>query len=125
MRWECQKFILEEDFNTAFRKNQRNKAIMIKKVISVNERVQVFYGLLSGQYFRVVPIQNDPNHTWNSWLDAEQKADPQAQNVIAPYFISVVDASRNGDWTKADEANKNSRISKTWGQKMYFQMRVK
>ena len=26
------KFILEEDFNTAFRKNLQNKAIMIKKL---------------------------------------------------------------------------------------------
>ncbi len=50
---------------------------------------------------------------------------PQAQNVIAPYFISVVDASRNGDWTKADEAlTKIQEYQKTWG-KMYFQMRVK
>ena len=87
------KFILEEDFNTAFRKKPAEQSNYDKEVISVNERVQVFYGLLSGQYFRVVPVQNDPNHTWNSWLDAEQKADPQAQNVIAPYFISVVDRS--------------------------------
>ena len=110
------KFILEEDFNTAFRKKPAEQSNYDKEVISVNERVQVFYGLLSGQYFRVVPVQNDPNHTWNSWLDAEQKADPQAQNVIAPYFISVVDASRNGDWTKADEAlTKIQEYQKTWG----------
>ena len=37
------KFILEEDFNTAFRKNLQNKAIMIK-VISVNEREHSFCG---------------------------------------------------------------------------------
>ena len=73
-------------------------------MISVNERVQVFYGLLSGQYFRVVPVQNDPKSYLELLARCRAKADPQAQNVIAPYFISVVDASRNGDWTKADEA---------------------
>ena len=38
--------------------------------------------------FQSSSFKNDPNHTWNSWLDAEQKADAQAQNVIALYFIS-------------------------------------
>ena len=110
------KFILEDDFNIAFRKKPSEQSNYDKEVISVNDRVQVFYGLLSGQYFKVVPIQNDPNHTWNSWLDAEQKADAQAQSVIAPYFISVIDASKDGDWSKADAAlTKIQEYQKTWG----------
>lgn len=110
------KFILEDDFNVAFRKKPSEQSNYDKEVISVNDRVQVFYGLLSGQYFRVVPVQNDPNHTWNSWLDAEQKADAKAQSVIAPYFISVIDASKDGNWNKADIAlTKIQDYQKTWG----------
>ena len=110
------RFILEDDFNTAFRKKPAEQSNYDKEVITVNERVQIFYGILSGQYFRIIPIQNDPNHTWNSWLDQSQKADPQAQNVIAPYFLSVMDASKNGDWTKADaELQKVKEYQKIWG----------
>lgn len=110
------KFILEEDYNIAFRKKPAEQTNYDKEVISVNERVQIFYGILSGQYFRIVPVQNDPNHTWNSWLDAEQKTDVQAQNVIAPYFISVIDAAKDGNWAKADVAlAKIQEYQKTWG----------
>lgn len=109
-------FILENDYNIAFRKKPAEQSNYDKEVISVNERVQIFYGILSGQYFRVVPIQNEPNHTWNSWLDREQKADPMAQSVIAPYFISVIDASKDGNWIKADAAlQKIQDYQKTWG----------
>lgn len=110
------RFILEEDFNTAFRKKPAEQSNYDKEVISVNERVQIFYGILSGQYFRAIPVQNDPNHTWNSWLDAQQKTDVQAQNVIAPYFLSVIDASNDGNWAKADAAlEKIKDYQKKWG----------
>lgn len=109
-------FILEDDYNTAFRKKPAEQSNYDKEVISVNERVQIFYGILSGQYFRVVPVQNDSNHTWNSWLDKDQKTDVQAQNVIAPYFISIMDAAKNGNWAKADaELKKVQDYQKTWG----------
>ncbi|GGP05208.1 cytochrome c biogenesis protein [Cloacibacterium rupense] len=110
------RFILEDDFNTAFRKKPAEQSKYDLEVIAINERVQIFYGILSGQYFRIIPIQNDPNHTWNSWLDQEQKADPQAQNVIAPYFLSVIDATKNNDWAKANaELEKVKEYQKTWG----------
>ena len=110
------RFILEDDFNIAFRKKPAEQSKYDLEVIAINERVQIFYGILSGQYFRIIPIQNDPNHTWNSWLDQEQKADAQAQNVIAPYFLSVIDASKNNNWTKADaELAKVQQYQKTWG----------
>ena len=64
--------------------------------------------------------------TWEQTLArCRVKADAQAQNVIAPYFISVVDASRNGDWTKADEALTKIQEYQKLGVKMYFQMRAK
>ena len=110
------RFILEDDFNTAFRKKPAEQSKYDLEVIAVNERVQIFYGIISGQYFRIIPIQNDPNHTWNSWLDQDQKADPQAQNVIAPYFLSVIDASKNNNWAKADaELAKVQEYQKIWG----------
>ncbi len=109
-------FVLEEDYNTAFRKKPAEQSNYDKEVIAVNERVQIFYGILSGQYFRVAPVQNDPNYTWNSWLDKEQKADAVAQSVIAPYFIAVIDASKDGNWAKADqELKKLQEYQKTWG----------
>ncbi len=109
-------FILEKDFNDAFRKKPAEQSKYDLEIIAINERVQIMYGILSGQYFKVVPLQNDPNHTWSSWLTADQKAEPQAQNVIAPYFISVIDASKDGNWAKADAAlQKLQEYQKTWG----------
>lgn len=42
------RFILEDDFNTAFRKKPAEQSKYDLEVIAVNERVQIFYGILRG-----------------------------------------------------------------------------
>jgi hypothetical protein len=71
---------------------------MIKGIIELNDQVQVFNGILSGQYMRIVPVPNDNNYTWHSWLDNKFEPDEASQKVMGPYFASVLDATKNGDF---------------------------
>lgn len=109
-------YILEDDYNTAFRKKPGDQTNYDKEVIAVNDRVQVFNEFFSGQFMRIVPVQNDPNNTWHSWLDKNMEPDETSQKVMAPYFSSVLEAEQTGDWGKADaELKKLSDYQQLWG----------
>jgi len=109
-------YILEEDYQIAFRKKPAEQTNYDKEVISVNERVQIFNEFFSGQFMRIVPVKNDPNSTWHSWLDQNMEPDMESQNVMGPYFAAVLEAQQSGNWTKADsELKKLSDYQQNWG----------
>lgn len=109
-------YILDEDYNTAFRKKASLQTEYDKQVIKINERVQIFNEFFSGQFMRIVPVKNDPNHTWHSWLDQKMEPDMESQKVMGPYFAEALQAEKTGDWTKADaELAKLSDYQQKWG----------
>jgi cytochrome c-type biogenesis protein CcsB len=110
------RYVLENDYNTAFRKKISEQTNYDKEVISVNERVQIFNEFFSGQFMRIVPVKNDANHTWHSWLDQKMEPDMESQQVMGPYFAEVLQAQKSGDWSKADaELVKLSQYQQKWG----------
>lgn len=109
-------YILENDFNIAFAKKPAEQSKYDLAVIDLNDRVQAFNEFFSGQFLRIVPVPNDPNHTWNSWLDQNLQPDENSQKVMGPYFYSVLEAKQTGNWSKADAELKNlSNYQQKWG----------
>ncbi len=109
-------YILEEDYNIAFNKKPAEQTKYDLAVIDLNDRVQAFNEFFSGQFMRIVPVKNDPNHRWNSWLDASFQPDEEAQKVMGPYLYSVIQAQKDGNWTRADqELAKLEQYQQTWG----------
>lgn len=109
-------YLLEHDYNTAFRKKPSEQTNYDKEVISVNERVQIFNEFFSGQFMRIVPVKNDANHTWHSWLDQKFEPDMESQQVMGPYFAEALTAQKTGNWSKADtELAKLSDYQQKWG----------
>src|SRR5690606_26478651 len=109
-------YVLEEDFQAAFAKKPADQSKYDLAVIDLNDRVQAFNEFFSGQFMRIVPVQNDPNNTWHSWLDQSFEPDMEAQKVMGPYFSEVLAAQKSGNWSKADaELAKLSEYQQTWG----------
>jgi len=109
-------YVLEEDYNIAFQKKPAEQSKYDLAVIDLNDRVQAFNEFFSGQFLRVVPVKNDPNHRWNSWLNGNFEPDMESQKVMAPYFLSVLEAKQTGNWSKADqELKKLSDYQQNWG----------
>lgn len=110
------RYVLEQDYQEAFNKKPAEQSNYDKEVIAVNERVQIFNEFFSGQLMRIVPVKNDPNSTWHSWLNQNFEPDMESQAVMGPYFAAVLEAQQNGNWAKADrELEKLSGYQQTWG----------
>ena len=109
-------YILEEDFRIAFAKKPAEQNKYDLAVIDLNDRVQAFNEFFSGQFLRIVPVQNDPNSTWHSWLDQNFEPDEASQKVMGPYFSSVLEAQQTGNWSKPDAELKTlSDYQQKWG----------
>lgn len=110
------RFVLEDDYNEAFRKKSSERTRYDEAVIKLNDKVQVLNGIMSYQYFRTVPVKNDPNHTWSSVMTPTFEPDENAQAVLGPYLSSVLLATQGGSWAKADaELLKVQEYQRKWG----------
>ncbi|MGM5629985.1 c-type cytochrome biogenesis protein CcsB [Apibacter raozihei] len=97
------RFILEEDFKKAFAKKPADQSNYDKEVIEINDKLQVMEALIAGLYLRFIPLQNDPNHTWTSWITSDFKENDIALDLIGGYFKSVISAEETGNWGTADK----------------------
>ena len=110
------RFVLEDDYNDAFRKKASERTRYDEAVIKLNDKVQVLNGIMSYQYFRTVPVKNDSNHTWSSVMTPTFEPDENAQAVLGPYLSSVLMATQGGSWAKADaELKKVEEYQHKWG----------
>ncbi|WKS94806.1 c-type cytochrome biogenesis protein CcsB [Riemerella columbina] len=110
------RFVLEEDYNTAFNKKPAEQSKYDQAVIKLNDKVQVMNALMSWQYFRVIPVQNDPNHKWNSVMDTNFNVDSTAQNILGPYLAAVLMATQSNQWKTANqELDKVKAYQQKWG----------
>lgn len=112
-------FILENDFKKAFRKKPAERSNYDKEIIELNDKLQVMQGLISGYYLKLIPIPNDKNHTWTSWILSDMKTDSVALNLLGGYFRAIVVAEKNNNWNQADEAlEKISDYQLKWGKEI-------
>ena len=90
------------------RKAPNTRTKFDKEVIKVDERFNIYYATLMKSIFKIIPKENDPNHTWyaaygvmTNFSAAEEK---RAKMVLQNYTMSVLDAQKSGNWSEADKA---------------------
>ncbi len=89
------------------RKPLNTRGTFDKELLKVDERFNIFYMLFFNEIFRIVPKIDDPNHTWYSPVNA-MRMFPKGEvemvsKILENYFVSVIDAQKSGDWSKADK----------------------
>jgi len=99
-------YLLSEHVNIALNKKPVERNSFDKDVIKVDERVNIFFMAISGDFLNIFPV---PGHPENKWHNAE---DPYAtfdstdagfvENILPVYYSSLIEGIRTGNWAQAD-----------------------
>ena len=98
---------LKEEIRAAFNREPRDRGVWEKELIKIDERVNIMNMVFSGRFFRVFPIPDDENHTWQSPADMmHQHQGHTGEDFISrfyPAYIQTVrEAKAQQDWDLAN-----------------------
>lgn len=97
---------LFDDISSASRKKPLEQSQYDKKLIEIDERVNVAYMVFTGSLLQIFPKPRDENNKWLAPLEALKQFDPKdaemLQFMIGNYFQQVDLATESGEWSKAD-----------------------
>ena len=85
--------------------SQRNEAH--NEILKTDERFNIFYGLLTGDFLRLFPNRWDANNTWFTGQQFMQGFDDEdavfVKNITPLYLQALQKGIDTGDWEDADE----------------------
>lgn len=97
---------LSEHVDAAYNKKPVERTSFDKDVIKVDERVNIFYMAVSGDFLTVFPEPGHPDNKWHTAEDPYSVFDSTdagfVTNILPVYYRDVVDAMSSNDWAQAD-----------------------
>jgi cytochrome c-type biogenesis protein CcsB len=79
-----------------------------KELLKTDERFNIFYALLTGDFLRVFPNKLDKNNTWFTSQQSGQGFEDEdavfVRNITSLYLAGLQKGINEGDWAQADEA---------------------
>lgn len=102
--------------------SERNEAH--KELLKTDERFNIFYALLSGDFLRIFPNKKDKNNTWFTSQQSGQGFDEEdgrfVSNISALYLSGLRKGLEEGDWKSANDALEYMQIYQQHaGKKVY------
>ena len=98
-------YYLEEKVAESFRKKNIDRNATDKEIINLDERVNIWWNLLSGNLLTIYPKKGDPNNKWYSGIDRQvfKGKDSMMLKVHQLYFSTLQKAVKTNDYSEADK----------------------
>jgi cytochrome c-type biogenesis protein CcsB len=97
---------LSKYVDEAYRKNPAQRSTFDKDIITVDERVNVFYMLAKGHFLNIFPVPNQPDAAWKNPTDKLEQfstKDSAFVKTITTYYIDALKkGTSTGQWKDAD-----------------------
>ncbi|MCX2743672.1 cytochrome c biogenesis protein CcsA [Mangrovivirga sp. M17] len=99
-------YILSDKVEEATRKKPANRNEQDKEIIKLDERFNIVFNVISGNYLKIFPAKNDEEKTWYSYnhdflnFNAEDRA--FAKNIIPAYFNDLAEGKLSDAIEKVD-----------------------
>lgn len=104
---ENRDYILEAVVLKANEKKPAERSEYDKEILKVDERFNLLFNVLSGNYLKIFPKKDDPSKTWynpnHDFADFNEADARFAQGIIPLYFINIQEAKSTGDWSQAED----------------------
>jgi len=100
-------YLLRNYVETAYAKKPSNQSKFDKEVLKVDERVNIFYMIISGTFLRVFPVPDNENHKWITADESKKyfSGDEEifVRGILPMYYDEVRKATTSGDWSTAKQ----------------------
>ncbi|AZQ64648.1 cytochrome C biogenesis protein [Flammeovirga pectinis] len=100
-------YLLRNAVDKAQQKKPSERGELDKELIKVDERFNILFQGLSGNYLKIFPAKDDPNNNWfnanfisNPFGAAEDSA--FVRNIMKVYYMEIFKARSSDDWTDAE-----------------------
>ncbi len=108
----------------AIRKEPKNRDLLDKAVLKVDERVNIAYSVYTGKLLKIWPKPNDINNKWFATIEALQTFEKEnalrIRNLAFEYFTSVDKSLKDGNWEPANAAlQKMITYQKFYGKEVF------
>lgn len=101
-------YILESYVREANAKKPSERNEFDKEMISVDERFNVLFNTLTGNYLRIFPRKDDENNTWfgpnHHFDDFEEENGRFAKGIIPLYFMNLEKGMQTDNYKEAEDA---------------------
>jgi len=94
------KYLLSEEMRIASLLQPRDRGVYEKELFKVDEKVNIANMVFSGHLFKIVPVANDPNNTWQSSHSSQHNHDQSEHSVADRFFSAYKSALRTGMTSK-------------------------
>jgi cytochrome c-type biogenesis protein CcsB len=85
--------------------SERSEAF--KEILKLDERFNIFYGLITGDFLRLFPKRFDSNNTWFTSVQSGMGFEPEdatfVKNITPMYIGALKKGIESGDFTEAEE----------------------
>lgn len=100
-------YLLYDLIEAAQRKKPAERNEFDKEIIKVDERFNIFYQALSGNYLKIFPNKNSSNNSWftSNFVHAGYSEEDSlfVSNIMRVYYNDLYNAQATGDWKPALE----------------------
>ena len=97
---------LSKSIDEAYRKNPAERTTFDKDVITVDERVNVFYMAANGKFLNIFPVPNQPDEPWKNSVDVLSGFPSQdsafVKTIIGYYLAALNKGITTNQWDDAD-----------------------
>ena len=98
---------LEKAIQTAQRRKPSERSEQDKEIIKVDERFNILYQALAGNYLRIFPLPTAEDDMWfNMFFDNAGFTNEDSlfvSNIMLVYYRDIAEARVTGDWSAANE----------------------
>ena len=110
--------------NEAIRKEPKNRNLLDKAVLKVDERVNIAYSVYTGGLLKIWPKPNDINNKWFATIEALQTFTPENSTRIRDlafvYFSTIDKSLKSSDWSESNTALDNIiKYQKFYGKEVF------
>ncbi|MEI6950068.1 cytochrome c biogenesis protein CcsA [Paraflavisolibacter sp. H34] len=101
-------YLLHDLVEEANRLKPAERSEAHKELLKTDERFNIFYALLTGDFLRIFPNKTDANNTWFTSQQSRQGFDEEdarfVSGITSVYLSGLKEGVLTGNWKRADES---------------------